>query len=414
MPILPQSGDKSLLHRSIRWELKGHSASARTGRGRRRIRRKGSKAEIFIAAPDGEAGGGMGRVKDYMLACPSDRHCRYKLVPLVTRDGRGVGFSILLLLSAMWRIAAGIIRGRAAMLHVHMGDRGSIARKGLLLCFARLCGIPALLHLHAVELEGLYAEGSRTRRRFIRLPFQAATAIIALGTRPKAFLVETMGIDPDKIDVLINGVPSVAIPPDRSARGGKPCRILFLGNLIERKGVADLLRALAQLGLAAGTWEATLAGGGNEDFYRSLATKLGIAPQIRFAGWIGSAEVHEQLVWADILVLPSYDEGLPLVILEALGFALPVICTPVGAIPEVLLDEKTALMIAPGDVSGLARAIGRLVTQPALRSRLGDEGRRLYEERLSLRAFQDGFLSIYRARCGIDYAPDRSGEPPCD
>lgn len=288
-------------------------------------------------------------------------------------------------------------------------------RKGILLCFARLCGVPALLHLHAVELEALYAGSAHPVRWLIRLPFRVATAIIALGQGPKAFLTEQMSIAPEKIDILTNGVPSTASPPDRSARKGQPCRILFLGNLIERKGVSDLLEALARLGEGVGAWEATLAGGGDEAFYGSRAETLGIGGKVRFAGWVEGPDVQALLAWADLLVLPSYDEGLPLVILEALGHGLPVICTPVGAIPEVLHHDETALMVAPGDLDALTASLARLIAEPETRLRLGQAGRRLYDERLSLSAFQDALFSIYHRRCGVDYVPDRDGgvQSPC-
>lgn len=362
---------------------------------------------IFIAAPDGGAGGGMGRVKDYILASPPDCARRFQFEALLMRDHRGAHFSVMLLLAAVGRLLAAALPGRAALLHVQMGDRGSILRKGLLVCFARFCGVPALLHLHAVELEELYARSSGLVRALIRVPFAAATSIIVLGERQRRWLVETVGIAAAKVDVLTNGVPSLDEPPHRTVRVGEPCRILFLGNLIERKGVSDLIVALADVNRSESGWEAVLAGGGDEDFYRRKARELGIGDKLRFPGWVDRAAVFELLDWADMLVLPSYDEGLPLVILEALGFALPVVCTPVGAIPELLHDGETVLLVPPGDHPALTAAIARLVSEPALRLELGRNGRDLYERRFSLASFQDNLFVIYRQRFGIDYRPER-------
>lgn len=348
----------------------------------------------------------MGRVKDYILASPADREDSFRLEALLMRDARGARFSAVLLISAMVRLLGAAVSGRAALLHVHMGDRGSILRKGLLLCFARLCGVPALLHLHAVELEELHGRGSASQRGLIRIPFRAASAIVVLGERQKRWLIDAMGIAPEKIDVLTNGVPSLDTPPLRNIRPGEPCRILFLGNLIERKGVSDLIAALAEVNRHAGAWEAVLAGGGDENRYRRKAAELGIGEKLQFPGWVDRDAVFELLDWADMLVLPSYDEGLPLVILEALGFALPVVCTPVGAIPELLHDGEAVLLVPPGNRSALAAAIARLIGQPALRLELGRNGRELYEQRFSLQSFQDNLFAIYRKRFGIDYRPE--------
>lgn len=348
----------------------------------------------------------MGRVKDYILASPPDGDDRFHLEALLLRDARGALFSVALLLAAMVRLARSAMAHRAALLHVQMGDRGSILRKGLLLCFAGLAGVPTLLHLHAVELEELYAQGPGWLRALIRTPFRAASSIVVLGERQRRWLIETVGIAPARIDVLTNGVPSLDTAPEKIIRPGEACRILFLGNLIERKGVSDLVAALAEVDRNAGAWKAVLAGGGDAAFYRQKADALGIGQKLRFPGWVDRAAVFDLLGWADMLVLPSYDEGLPLVILEALGFALPVVCTPVGAIPELLHDGETVLLVPPGDRPALADAIARLVGQPALRLELGRNGRDLYERRFSLASFQDNLFAIYRHRFGIDYRPE--------
>lgn len=365
---------------------------------------------IFIVAPDGQAGGGMGRVKDYILASPPDRQGRLGFVPLVTRDQRGAIFSLLLMITGMGRMAIAASRGRAAAVHVHMGDRGSILRKGLMIGFARLCGIPALLHLHAVELEEMYARAPAAVRWLIRSPFHWASTVIVLGERYRSWLVGALHVPEGKIDILTNGVPGVAAAPDRGGREGRPCEILFLGNLIERKGVSDLLAALARINDPALSWRAELAGGGDEAHYRQQAQSLGLGERVAFVGWVDQAQVRERLGSADLLVLPSYDEGLPLVILEALGSGLPVVCTPVGSIPEVLTDEQEVLLVPPGDQEALATAIRRLVAEPELRRAMGRRGRAAFDARFSLRAFQDALFAIYRRRCGLDYRPDRSDE----
>ena len=96
---------------------------------------------------------------------------------------------------------------------------------------------------------------------------------------------------------------------------------------------------------------------------------------------------------ADVLVLPSYDEGLPLVILEALANGVAVVCTPVGEIPAVLSNGVTACFVQPGDVPGIAEGLQRVLNDPVFRQSLEKNGRRLYEEKFSLHRF---FLSLAR------------------
>jgi glycosyltransferase involved in cell wall biosynthesis len=361
---------------------------------------------IFIAAPDGAAGGGMGRVKDYLLRAAPDGNGRYELRALVTRDTRGAAFSALLLARGMARMAGARARGRAALLHVNMGDRLSAVRKGLLVLFARMIGIPALLHLHAVELEAHYAQGGPMRRWFIRQPFRAASTIVVLGERYRAWLANDLGIDNDRIDILNNGVDTDPALPSRQPDRGRPLQILFLGNLIERNGISDFLEALALLSREETGWRAVIAGAGERQLYADKARDLGLGDRVDLVGWVDQTRAQDLVRQSDMLVLPSYDEGLPLVILEALGAGLPVICTPVGSIPETLCDGETALFCQPGDRAGLAARMRTLMRDADGRARLSVNGRAVFDRLFSLGAFRRNLFAIYRKRCGIDYQPD--------
>lgn len=361
-----------------------------------------------MAAPDGQAGGGMGRVKDYILQTPPDASARYRFVPLVTRDGRGVVFSVFLLLIGLARILWSALRGSIALLHVNMGDRGSIARKGALLMLAHWCGVRTVLHLHAAELEQFYTSASPLARYFIRAPFRAADCVVVLGERYRSWLVTVLAIPAGRVRILNNGVAAqdvvrTPVAPD------EPQTILFLGNLIERKGVSDILWALGTLPDDAPRWQGILAGGGDIEGYRALATKIGISDKVEFPGWVDREGAIRLISQASALVLPSYDEGLPLVILEAMGMGLPVICTPVGVIPEVLADGETVLFVEPGDRAALAARIALLLKDADLRSGLSERALTLFDRKFSLNAFQTALLAIYRECCDVDYVPAPDG-----
>ena len=237
-------------------------------------------------------------------------------------------------------------------------------------------------------------------KRVARTIFRSANCCIVLGGMWRDFLTKEIGIDAGKVVVLYNGVPRVQ--HQRHAVAGSPhFRILFLGNLMERKGVSDLLMALAQEPMSGLDWGATLAGGGPIDMYREKADRLGLNSRVTFAGWVDQEEAGKLLAASDVLVLPSYDEGLPLVILEALTTGVPVVCTPVGAIPEVLENEKTVLFVQPGDPEALAAALSRLGRDPNLRERLAREGLALYEREFSLETFGARVSAIYGKYCFV-------------
>ncbi len=343
----------------------------------------------LIAAPQGQAGGGMGRVTAYLM---QEQAGRADLAPLEALDSRGEGAAVLSALAvarAAARIAGLALRGRVSVLHVNVAERGSVARKGVLLAVARLCGVPVVLHLHAAEIVTFHASLPGLARALVGWMFRSAQLCVVLG-EPWRRWVASIGVPDARIRVLRNGVPRLAGWRPRAE--GAPFRLLFLGNLFARKGIADLLAALAQVGPACSL---VVAGGGDVAGHAALADGLGLGGRVRFAGWVDQAGAASCLAEADALVLPSYDEGLPLVILEALSLGVPVVCTPVGAIGEVLDDGDTALLVPPGDVAALAAALRRLAGEPALATRLGERGRALYEREFTLPVFAERVAALH-------------------
>jgi|SRR5579859_111075 len=351
----------------------------------------------YLVAPLGQTGGGMGRVMDNLMSASHGELAGLRLVALDSRGPGSALASICYTACAIGHIVCGAVRGRAALVHINVGDRGSLFRKGLIIFLAWACRVPILLHLHAVQHEPYFQQLNSFGKAFVRAMFHAARRVVVLGQPWRRWLLEEIKIPDSRIAILQNGVPFS--PQPRVARSGdSPFRILFLGNLLERKGVSDLLAALASVP-SGFSWRATLAGGGDIGKYQKLAAELGIADYVHFAGWLDQDGVGQQLAAQDLLVLPSYDEGLPLVILEALAASVPVICTPVGAIPEIMNDGDTALMVTPGDRSGLAAALTRVMSDPALETKLRTDGRDLYDRRLTMAAFMDGLTPHYHACC---------------
>lgn len=339
----------------------------------------------------------MGRVKDYILAARLAEDSDLRFVSLVTRDQRGAAFSMLLILRAIVRVWREALFRRVGLVHVNFGDNGSALRKSLVIAAASIVGVPVLLHLHAVELERQYKNGNWLLRRLMAVPFQMSMSIAVLGMRWKRWLVDDLGISAEKIDVLWNGVPVEVDGPFLVPNEGGGAQVLFLGNLMERKGVTDLFAAMASLPEPR-KWRLLMAGGGDIERYRETARGLQIDSQVEFLGWLDQQAARRAVMGADMLVLPSYEEGLPLVILESLGLGTPVVCTPVGSIPEVLIDGETALFAQPGDRIGLASAIRRLLGDQALREALSANGRALYARLFSIEAFHANLASIYRVR----------------
>jgi glycosyltransferase involved in cell wall biosynthesis len=160
-------------------------------------------------------------------------------------------------------------------------------------------------------------------------------------------------------------------------------RVTFLGQLGRRKGSADLLEALALLRDVPG-WSAVLAGDGEIAETRQKVQALGLEARVSVPGWVSTEERAKLLDASDMLVLPSYAENLPMVILEAFAQGVPVISTPVGAIPEVIDEGRNGHIVKAGDVKGLSAAIARLIADPAAARRMGEEARADHAEKFEI------------------------------
>ncbi|MBS0644286.1 MAG: glycosyltransferase family 4 protein [Proteobacteria bacterium] len=350
---------------------------------------------ILLASPYGQTGGGMGSIMTYLAAAPGGPADRYILKRIETRGGGHILRSPLHLARAVGHVVQEAVAGRLALVHLNLAEGGSVYRKAIIMAATKLCGGRVLLHLHAARIRQFHDSVNGLGKWVTRWMFHTADHCIVLGEVWRNWVTGTLGVPSERVSVVHNGVPAVADAASARAETGV-FRLLFLGNLQERKGVADLLAALATPQLRSRPVQVTLAGGGAVDQYRQLATELGVLDKVRFTGWVGQDEARGLITQADALILPSYDEGLPLVILEALSCGTPVICTPVGSIPEVMAHETTAWFVMPGDVTAIAEAVVRLADDPALRQHLAQEGRGLYRRLFTMDTFAREIERFYR------------------
>jgi glycosyltransferase involved in cell wall biosynthesis len=264
----------------------------------------------------------------------------------------------------------------------------------------RLLGVPVLRHLHA-RMDGFYRRLPGPLQRLTRRVFHMASAVVVIGPAAREFVLDVLRVPPSRVEMIINGVPEATAPPQPAQSPPGPCRVLFLGNLSERKGLVDLLFALAQPGLDTRALAVTIAGGGDVARYRRLAAELGVAGVVRFEGWCDQAKTRRLLARAHVLALPSHDEVLPLAVLEALAHGVAVLTTPVGEIPALLTDGVDALFVPPGDPAAIARALQRVTSDPVLMRGLARNGRLLYQQHFSLAGFFTRVASVHRRHFGV-------------
>jgi glycosyltransferase involved in cell wall biosynthesis len=379
----------------------------------------GIRKTVFLACPYGQVGGGMGSIMAYLASLEHDPTGRFDLKRLESRGGGHIIASPVHLLVATGRIIREAAAGRLAVVHLNLAERGSVYRKAALLAATKLVGGRVLLHLHAAQIVQFHNSMNAVGKLLLRGMFRSADHCVVLGDVWRRWVIDTFQVRPGQISVVYNGVPATRTMARTAPKDGR-FRLLFVGNLLERKGVKDLLQAFASPALMSRDLQLTMAGGGPVETYRQMATDLGIADRVVFTGWVSQDDARSLMVNNDALILPAYDEGLPLVILEALASQTPVICTPVGSIPEVLEHHNTALFVTPGDVAGIAGAIATLMDEPTTRETLAVNGAAIYQRLFTMDAFVQAIGALYATltprdtnrRTSLSPATQKVGDDP--
>ena len=165
-----------------------------------------------------------------------------------------------------------------------------------------------------------------------------------------------------------------------------PFEILFVGRLVHRKGVYILMAALARLISQGRAARLRIAGDGPERAgLERDAAERGVAPYVVFEGWQNAGAVRALYQRADIFTLPSFAEGIPVVLMEAMASEIACVATAVAGVPELIREGVDGLLVAPSQEDELAAALARLIDEPELRLRLGKSARRRVVESYDLR-----------------------------
>jgi glycosyltransferase involved in cell wall biosynthesis len=230
------------------------------------------------------------------------------------------------------------------------------------------------MHTHGSEFHIFYAKLPRVMQIVLKLVYYRCTRFIVLSEYWKNFYIQTLGLRAEKVVILPNAVRVPARIPQRTHSG--IVSLVFLGRIGQRKGAFDLVKAFAKLSSEhLNKAKLTIAGDGEAFQLRSLVESLNLNKYISVIDWISSEQRDTLLKESDVFILPSYNEGLPMALLEAMSWGLPVITTPVGGIPELICSKQNGLLVQPGDIEHLTAAIKFLIENEEFRLILGQSAR---------------------------------------
>jgi glycosyltransferase involved in cell wall biosynthesis len=241
-----------------------------------------------------------------------------------------------------------------------------------LLALARAFRVPTVFHLHSGAFDAFALNGGRLKQALVRATLRRSDVVIVLSERWSGWVKQFA--PGSVVRVIPNPVDVPATLAKRTMEEGAG-RVLYLGLITEAKGAFDLLRAWAIFRADVPGWRLCVGGYGEIDRFLSEAERLGIRGDLDFLGWVAGPDKARALESADVFALPSYKEGMPVSILEAMAFGAAVVATSVGGVPDMLRADTDGLLVSPGDIQGLARALVRLAGSAELRSNLVREAR---------------------------------------
>ena len=292
-----------------------------------------------------------------------------------------------------WRDLVGLVelsrllrRERPEILHASSSKAGILGR---LAAFASRVPI-RIFTVHGWAFAAYSGLPSMLYRWADRLMLPLTTVTICVSENELSVGLDAGTCRVDRTVVIRNAVDVSAAP--RSAHDRTTPRLIAVGRLKPPKDFVTLVRGLAAL--PPGSFEALIVGEGPDRLtVEAEIETLGLAERVRLVG--ERDDIPEQLAAADIFVLCSASEGLPLSALEAMAAGLPVVATEVGGLPEVVVDGETGLLVSPGDTGELGAALNRLVSDRELRRRMGAAGRARAKRLFDLPAFHRAHIELY-------------------
>ncbi|MET0452886.1 MAG: glycosyltransferase family 4 protein [Mycobacterium sp.] len=294
-----------------------------------------------------------------------------------------------------------LIRFRPNVIHLHASTRGSFVRKAILFWISRPTRVPVILHMHGSGFQADYENSPRLVQAVIRATLSRVSAFVTLGE-----------LWADRMRVIaptarITAMPNAVRLTRRVGQPapGEPTRVVFLGRIGDHKGTFRLLDAWAKLACEPGfstevgaLATLTIAGDGETEQARRRIKELCVEDTVQVHDWLSEDETAKMLDSAQVLVLPSRNEGQPMAVLEAMARGMCVIATNVGGLPE-MIGDGCGVMISPDDTEAIAAALREVVCDRELRARYGAAAHARVEDQFDTSTIGRRLDALYREVC---------------
>ena len=279
-----------------------------------------------------------------------------------------------------------LVRG-CDIVHVNVASDMSYVRKSFFIRKAKKLRKKIVIHQHGGDFQGYYAGLSKDRQEKVKEIFSMGDVFLVLAPVWKEFFEQI--VESEKIVVFPNSVRV----PERFQKEYGQRKLLFLGRICKDKGIGELIDAFSAIREENLACELFLGGIWEDKALKERIEKCPVG--IKYLGWITGEKKEEYLRECDIFVLPSYFEGQPVSILEAMSYSCAVAASNVGGIPQMIIDGKTGILFEPKNAESIKEALIGLLKDPDLCKELGENAREKVLDEFSIERNIKEILAIY-------------------
>lgn len=288
-----------------------------------------------------------------------------------------------------------ILYDRPDLVHIHSSFGPSFYRKIPFIYFGRWAGIPIVNHIHGAEFDRFYTKASERKKRLVQKVYGKCSRLIVLSGEWKEVISQI--VPAEKIDIVEN---YCILPDEPYDIGRKPHQILFLGELGERKGCFDIPAMFYKVRETCPQAKLVMAGDGQMERVKDAFDEKNLLPYVEFPGWVRGIEKEKLLRESTVFLFPSYSEGMPMAVLEAMSYGMGIVTTQTGGIPKLICHNKSGYLEKAGEVDLMAEDVVTLLQDYEKCCSMGRQARALAEQKYSLKVHIDKLEQTYRKACG--------------
>lgn len=275
------------------------------------------------------------------------------------------------------------------VVHIHMASRRSTFRKGKYVRLAIAKGKKVIIHIHGAEYKLFFDECNEKQKEYVKETLALADKIIVLSEEWKDYFKNL--VDEDKIIVIYNSI----VVPEEFEKNVDTNKLLFLGRIGQRKGIYDLIEVIDKLKSKFPNIKLYVGGDGEVEKLKQLIQEKQLEKNVEYIGWTSGEKKEKILKECSFYILPSYNEGMPMSVLEGMAYKNIVISTNVGGIPKVIENNKNGILIEPGDKEKLEEELIRLLKNKDLRLKLSKGARKTVELKFNIENIIKKIIKTY-------------------